>query len=402
MAKIPNTRGVVTAPMPEPLSGVGQASHGVVVGSTGLPERWLYAPKPYSPAGGVYDVFPDGTWTRATDLDAPADFADMPHLYAEEGDNRMAGSEWYYAGAKNPALSVDPLPFVMRSYGTAWAAGTGMEVFGNEMRLIQRAGLAGTRANPIVTTNESGVVTDISSGADAQTTLFEGLGVSYAGPRSLVVGKGAILVPDVGLLGFPEDVPLNNLALPAGVWQYVYAYSTGTGAALEVSNVAPAPPYRGNSRLKTGDPTRRYVPRSAFYAVAANTARRFEWVGTLCRWKVPQADLSAGDLNPASAGYQEFSVAPFQPPHSEAIEIFAVHRNPTNNTNLHLSGADDGLTTLGGSELGQLVSDIVNTATSSRTSFSGTLLVGNGAVRYRVGLGGAFNAVFVHGFYEDS
>src|SRR5215216_719464 len=198
MPELTPVRGIITSTLTTPLSGTGQVSYGVTVGSTGATERWCYNPTPGSPYGGIYDVTTGGMWARVSDLDfsgGVGDFTNMPHFYVREGNSRIAGSEWWYSGPTNPTEGTTNITFTMRSHGDVWIPGAGMESFNNEMRMISRTPVAGTvEVGPLsIAHTDRGIASSVIAGY-GQEVYIEGLSLEYAAGNA-TLKEGAAWVP---------------------------------------------------------------------------------------------------------------------------------------------------------------------------------------------------------------
>jgi hypothetical protein len=118
-----------------------------------------------------------------------------------------------------------------------------------------------------------------------RNAAVEGFELTWLGANSLSLSAGYAFVE--GLKGYLFYDGSTITPSPAGAgWLYLYLYAAeggpydvGRAGAIEVSSVAPAAPYYGEARSKSGDTTRRYIPNSAFRASAANTVLRFRKEG---------------------------------------------------------------------------------------------------------------------------
>jgi len=65
-----------------------------------------------------------------------------------------------------------------------------------------------------------------------------------------------------------SDISLASISLTAATWYHIYVYLNSGTPTIEVVTTAPATPYKGTARSKTGDTSRRYV--GSWYATATN------------------------------------------------------------------------------------------------------------------------------------
>lgn len=87
-----------------------------------------------------------------------------------------------------------------------------------------------------------------------------GLRMEYVGPASIRVSSGSAWIPSLQqAIEVPTALTLSGLTLAANTWYHVFLYLNGAVPAIEVVTAAPAAPYSGTARAKTGDTSRRYI-----------------------------------------------------------------------------------------------------------------------------------------------
>lgn len=90
--------------------------------------------------------------------------------------------------------------------------------------------------------------------------FIDGLIISWVSATSISVSNGAAYIPSTGTpLVVPSTLTLSGLTLSVSSWQHVYLYDNAGTAAIEIVTTAPATPYSGKARAKTGDTSRRYL-----------------------------------------------------------------------------------------------------------------------------------------------
>lgn len=186
-------RGVLPA-TDTALSGIGQIGYGIVVGSTGANEDWLVEG---GTQGGVWTLTtPANTWARRSDLDASAEFNNMPCVQVREGNEGVAGSAWYYSGSINPTLSSSQLPFTMRSKGRPELAGNGLESNVPYLQLPEQLEAEGEHNLGIFRTQTSdrGVAMDFDIGVAGEMFIW-GMKVEPSSSLALDVYPGAAYIP---------------------------------------------------------------------------------------------------------------------------------------------------------------------------------------------------------------
>jgi hypothetical protein len=111
-----------------------------------------------------------------------------------------------------------------------------------------------------------------SQNAATEAANAQGVGVEFINglipsrhattTTTLIFSAGSAIVPSTGkLVRVTSPITLNLLGSTVGAtWHYAYLYDSGAGVgAIEVSTTAPAAPYSGFARHKTGDTSRRYI-----------------------------------------------------------------------------------------------------------------------------------------------
>lgn len=101
-----------------------------------------------------------------------------------------------------------------------------------------------------------------------------GLRMEYVGPASIRVSSGSAWIPSLQqAIEVPAALSLSGLTLAASTWYHLYLYLNGSTPAIEAVTAAPAAPYSGTARAKTGDTTRRYM--GSFRTDASKNIVRF-------------------------------------------------------------------------------------------------------------------------------
>jgi hypothetical protein len=105
------------------------------------------------------------------------------------------------------------------------------------------------------------------SGVSGKPTLFTaphglivGLRFSWNSASSVTCSTGAAEIQSTGaVLEVATAITKSGLSLSANTWYHCYLYNNGGTADVEISSTAPAAPYAGTARSKTGDTSRRYL-----------------------------------------------------------------------------------------------------------------------------------------------
>lgn len=116
-------------------------------------------------------------------------------------------------------------------------------------------------------------------GAILPPGYIDGLGMQYVGPAAVTIKSGAAYIPSVGkVVRNDSDMALSGLSLTASSWNHIYVYPNSGVLAPEISTTAPASPYNGTARTKTGDTSRRYV--GSVYVGSGGAIYNFRMVGS--------------------------------------------------------------------------------------------------------------------------
>jgi hypothetical protein len=117
------------------------------------------------------------------------------------------------------------------------------------------------------------------------TDYISGLVLSWNSATSISVGTGSCVIPSTGKMEtFNSTLTLSALALTASAWSHVYGYDNAGVPAIECVATAPATPYQGTARAKTGDTTRRYLgsvktdASSNIIQFQIDTANEYRWL----------------------------------------------------------------------------------------------------------------------------
>lgn len=98
-----------------------------------------------------------------------------------------------------------------------------------------------------------------------------GLRMEYVGPAAVRVSSGSAWIPSLQqAIELPAALTLSGLTLAANTWYHLYLYLNGSTPAIEAVTDAPAAPYSGTARAKTGAASRRYIG-----SVRTNASGRF-------------------------------------------------------------------------------------------------------------------------------
>lgn len=165
-----------------------------------------------------------------------------------------------------------------------------------------------------------------------------GLRMEYVGPASIRVSSGSAWIPSLQqAIEVPTALTLSGLTLAANTWHHVYLYVNGSTPAIEAVTDAPAAPYSGTARAKTGATSRRYI--GSFRTNASSQILKFAQSGNAVTYledtnAAPFLVLAGGTASTATS----VSAAAVAPP--TATSIKATVLNASTNAYVRLSNSD--------------------------------------------------------------
>jgi hypothetical protein len=109
------------------------------------------------------------------------------------------------------------------------------------------------------------------TGGGDPSDFWTGLQLSRASSSSITIGTGAAYV-DGEILSVETAITISSITAIDGLY-HIYLYDNSGTVAAEASTTAPAAPYFGLARAKTGDTTRRYL--GSVLCIAATGLVRF-------------------------------------------------------------------------------------------------------------------------------
>ncbi|PZS88131.1 hypothetical protein [Stenotrophomonas maltophilia] len=114
-------------------------------------------------------------------------------------------------------------------------------------------------------TDDDRVMLRTGAGGDARAPLvqpkgyIDGLKLVYVSATQIQVTNGAAYVPGPKRIAELAAAVTLTPSLAASTWYHLYLTVTGATVGVESVTTAPAAPYTGTARAKTGDTSRRYI-----------------------------------------------------------------------------------------------------------------------------------------------
>ena len=132
------------------------------------------------------------------------------------------------------------------------------------VRATALTGLSTATATPVTATDS--VLVGVGK-LQAQITdnllppgYIDGLQMQWVSGTAITVASGsAYIAGSARVLRATADIAKTGLSLIAATWYHVYLYDNAGTPDVEVVTTAPAAPYNGTARIKTGDASRRYL-----------------------------------------------------------------------------------------------------------------------------------------------
>ena len=118
-------------------------------------------------------------------------------------------------------------------------------------------GLGGAAVLNVGTT--TGTVAAGDDARFAKPTAVTGLQLQWVSNTALTVGTGSFALASGTVLNVATAIAKTGLSLTASTFYHVYGFLNGSTPDIEIVTTAPAAPYQGRARAKTGDTTRRYL-----------------------------------------------------------------------------------------------------------------------------------------------
>lgn len=106
--------------------------------------------------------------------------------------------------------------------------------------------------------DDAGLVTPMS-GQPIPAGYIDGFNMEWVSGAQIRFTSGSAYIPSLGRALSMTSAVTKTPTLAASTWYHNYAYDNAGTPDVEVSTTAPATPYSGAARAKTGDPSRRYI-----------------------------------------------------------------------------------------------------------------------------------------------
>lgn len=173
---------------------------------------------------------------------------------------------------------------------------------------------------------------------------IDGLQMQWVSATALTVSSGAAYIPSLGsILQAPSSIAKTGLTLTASTWYHVYLYNSAGTPDVEIVTTAPASPYNGTARCKTGDTSRRYL--FSVKTDASGNIYNFLQDGNqvFYRLQTNVAPFRPGTTNPATTTKTSISFAGVVP--VTARSMLARISNPDSSQGYWIGTSDDGTAT---------------------------------------------------------
>lgn len=146
---------------------------------------------------------------------------------------------------------------------------------------------------------------EAGSGLTPPKAYIDGFKMIWNSATSLTIESGTAYIESLGMnIGLDAAVTKIVPALTANAFYHLYVFTSSGVSDVEISATAPAAPYNGTARSKTGDSSRRYI--GSILASASGGVRRFVQSDTEVSYldtlgTVPYRILAAGSATTPTA-----------------------------------------------------------------------------------------------------
>lgn len=170
---------------------------------------------------------------------------------------------------------------------------------------------------------------------------IDGMRMEWVSGNSYRLTSGSCYIPSLDqIVDFPSSITKSGVSLTASTWYHIYAFVNAGVPDVEAVTTAPASPYNGTARTKTGDTSRRYIgsvksdPSNALWQFSQD-ARYVKWfvvpgVGAASIFRV----LSNGTATTATT----FSLSSVVPVTSTGAYARLFNTNATGSTQYDIPG----------------------------------------------------------------
>jgi hypothetical protein len=202
--------------------------------------------------------------------------------------------------------------------------------------------VAGTNVSVDNTDPLNPVISATGGGATLPPGYIDGLALKWVSGTALTLSSGSAYIEgSAAVLQAASDIAKTGLSLSASTWYHAYFYDNAGTPDFELSTTAPAAPYNGTARSKTGDTSRRYAGSVRVDSTGNIHKIRHNWATGEVDYLV---DINNADLhilnNGSSASDTTVSASTAAPVTARSVIVFA-ENNGTGGV-AEISSADAG------------------------------------------------------------
>ncbi|MGC1549082.1 MAG: hypothetical protein WA777_11185 [Rhodanobacter sp.] len=180
---------------------------------------------------------------------------------------------------------------------------------------------------------QGGVNVKALLGALVPPGYLDGLQLQWVNGTALTVTSGAAYISSLGrVLRVPNAITKNGIVLTASAWYHVYLLFNGASVDIEVVTTAPAAPYNGVARAKTGDASRRYLGSVRTNASAQITKFYHDPIHDRVMYltDINDPNLMVLSNGQAASAFTSVSMATGMPPTARLASIFCENSDTAN------------------------------------------------------------------------
>ncbi len=197
---------------------------------------------------------------------------------------------------------------------------------------------------------------DTSAGANRDASIssivgmmaegfIQGCVLAYSSTTAITVSSCVASIQSTGNLVKMSSTSTPTLSLGASTWYHVYYFESGGAGSTEVSTTAPAAPWIGTARSKSGDTSRRYL--GSFKTNSSSEVQNFQQEGAgssaLFTWRIRIDAITRALSGGKATANADVDLSPYIPPTSTNAFLRVINLSTDQNVrtdNSEMTGTD--------------------------------------------------------------
>jgi hypothetical protein len=175
-------------------------------------------------------------------------------------------------------------------------------------------------------TDDDKVMFRTGAGGDARGSIvqpkgyIDGLKMVWVSGTQVQITPGAAYVPGPKRIAELASAVTLTPTLAANTWYHSYLTVSGSTVGVEAVTTAPAAPYNGTARAKTGDTSRRYI--GSFRTNSSAAIMKFACSGDLLVYDLAAGSMELRLVSGSATVATPFSVSAVVPVTASVIRVF--------------------------------------------------------------------------------